>query len=130
MSAILAWLSAKGSALAIGAAIPIVLVLAKKMIPARLASALAGMLGKQMDKVANMEDPVRRGLYMSLALDLVRIAEYELPDKGKGVERYKMVADKLCAMLPILKGQEDKVEQLIEAAVIAMDAELKKQVPG
>jgi len=130
MTAILAFLTAKGSALAIGAAIPLAFMLAGKLIPARLANALAGLLNKQMGKLDAIDDPIRKGLYVSLALDLVRIAEYELPDKGKGEEKYKAVAAKLCAAIPLLKGQEDRIKALIEAAVVAMDNELKKEIPG
>lgn len=129
MTAILAWLSGKAGALAIGAAIPVVFLFVKKMLPARLANAIAGLLHTQMGKLDSMDDPIRRGLYMALALDIVRIAEYELPDPGKGKERYALAAKKLCAVIPLLTGQEARIEQLIEASVVAMDAELKKAVP-
>jgi len=129
MSAILAFLSAKGSALAMGMAIPLGLGIAIKLIPKKLANSLMGLINKQMDKVADIEDPIRKGLYMSLALDIVRIAEYEIPDKGKGEERYRMAAEKLCAVLPFLKGQDNKIEELIEDSVAAMDAELQKLTP-
>lgn len=130
MSAITAYLSGKLGAVAIGAAIPMVLLFAKKLIPAKLGSMVSGLLGKQMGKIDEIQDPVRKGLYLTLALDIVRIVEYEIPDKGKGEEKYKIAAEKLCAVLPILKGQEAKIEEIIESAVEAMDKELKKQIPG
>lgn len=130
MSAILAFLSAKGTGLAIGAAIPVVFWGLMKLVPSRVTNMVAGLLNKQMGMIDKIEDPIRKGLYLALALDLVRIAEFEIPDEGKGVEKYKMVVSKLCKALPILKGQEGYIEELIEAAVVAMDTELKKQVPN
>ena len=130
MSAIMAWLGAKGSAVAIGAAIPVALMLAGKLIPKKAGSMVAALLGKNLGKLDEIQDPIRRGLYTTLALDIVRIVEHEIPDKAAGEVKFKAAADKICAVLPFLKGQEAKVKTLIEDAVAAMDAELKKQIPG
>lgn len=130
MSAILAFLAAKGTGIAVGALIPVAFWGLMKLVPAKLANFVSGLLSSNLGKLDKIQDPIRKGLYMSLALDLVRIAEYEMPDAGMGKEKYKQVADKLCKVIPLLKGQEDHIEELIEAAVVAMDLELKKQVPG
>lgn len=130
MSAIIAYLTGKGIAVAGGAVFGIVLAIATKYVPNKISGLVGGFLGKQIGSIDNIKDPIRKGLYLSLALDLVRIAEFEIPDKGKGEEKYTLVANKLCAVLPFLKGQEGHIKDLIESAVAAMDNELKKQIPG
>lgn len=130
MSVITAWLTSKASGIALGAAIPMLFIFAGKFIPKKIGDMVAGLIGKQMTKIDEIQDPVLKGLYLSLALDIVRIVEYEIPDKGKSEEKYKAAADKLCAILPMLKGNESKVKELIESAVEAMDKELKNHIPG
>lgn len=130
MNVLLGLIGGKVGAFALGAVIPLVFVLVKKYIPAQLGKALSGALAKEMKAIGDIKDPKLKALVMALAVDLVKIAEYELPDPGQGAERYKRVAAKLCEMLPILKGQDKRIEELIEAAVNAMDAELKKNIPA
>ena len=77
---------------------------------------------KNIDKIT---DPKRKELIRDVALALVKLAEYEIPDKGQGRARFDSVAGKLCATLPFLKGRDKDIADIIENAVAAMDAELK-----
>jgi len=129
MTAIMAFLTAKASGIAVGIAIPLVFGALYKFIPNKITSVLVGLFTKQNLALDKIEDPARKALYKALALDLVKIAEFEIPDKEKGAVKYKLVAEKLCSVIPMLKGQEDHIERLIEEAVAAMDAELKNQIP-
>lgn len=118
MAGIVAFLSAKGVALASGAGIALVLGLAIKIVP----KLLANMLGKKLDGLLSTGDPADK----ELLLALVKWAEAKLPEPGQGKARFDMVAAKLVSWFPALKKQEAKISELIEAAVSAMDAELKK----
>lgn len=130
MSAILAYFGGKGLAVAAGAGLSLAFTIAIKFLPNRISNYFGSFLGKQIGSIDNIKDPIRKGLYLSLAMDLVRIAEFEIPDKGKGKEKYMLVADKLCSVLPFLKGQNEHICELIESAVAAVDSELKKNVPN
>ena len=130
MSAIMAWLGAKGSAVAIGAAIPVVLVFAKKMLTKYAGNMAAKLLGQGMSEMDKITDPVEKQLVRNIAVAVVKWAEYKIPDKGQGRARYDAAAAKLCALLPFLKGRDQAISDIIEDAVAAMDAELKKQIPG
>ena len=101
-----------------------ILILAKRFLPGILAKRASAELVKLMDPQSS--DPKERELIKAVVLALVRLAEYKIPDKGAGDARYKAVADKLCSLVPILRGQEDRLKELIESAVEAMDEELKK----
>ena len=101
-----------------------ILILAKRFLPGILAKRASAELVKLMDPQSS--DPKERELIKAVVLALVRLAEYKIPDKGAGDVRYKAVADKLCSLVPILHGQEDRLKELIESAVEAMDEELKK----
>lgn len=130
MSAILALLGGKVGAFALGALIPVVLIILKKVIPSRIGSLVAGLFASQAANIDKIDDPKRKELIKQIVLDLVKLAEYELPEKGQGKARYDKVAARLCAIIPVFKGQEAKISEIIENAVIAADAELKKQIPN
>jgi len=104
-----------GALLAIGKALP-------KFIGGKAASALSDAMAN-VDKI---EDPVRQAKVRAVAKALVEWAEYEIPSKGEGRARYEAVAAKLVALIPALKGKDAKIADIIENAVAAMDAELKK----
>ena len=126
MEGILSAITGKLGAIAFGISIPIAFMLLKRLIPNRLGKLLAGMLDKGFDNIADIDDPVERQLVYDIAIDVVKYAEYKLPDEGKGEEKYELAAAKLCKLLPFLKGREDDIEELIESAVEAMKVELKR----
>ena len=126
MSMILAWLSGKGSALALGAALPLIFIAAGKMIPKYAASLASGALGKGMAGIDKLEDPKEKELVHAIAVAVVKWAEYKIPDAGQGRARFEAAAGRLCAMVPFLKGRDKDVANIIEKAVAAMDAELHK----
>lgn len=119
MTGIVAFLSAKGVALASGAGVALVLGLAIKILP----KMLANLLGKKLDGLLSTEDPADK----ELLLALVKWAEKKLPEAGRGKARYDKVAARLVLWFPLLAKQESKISELIENAVVAMDAELKKR---
>lgn len=129
MSAIIAFLGSKLGLLGIGAAIPLVFVLGKKMLPKYAGKWVSGLLGKGMAEMGDIKDPVRKQLVENVALAIVKLAEYEIPDKGQGRARFEAAAAKLCALLPFLKGRDSDIADIIENAVAAMDAELKAVAP-
>ena len=112
--------------IAFGLAIPLVFILAKKWIPKSVAKYVAKYLGEGFGKIDELEDPNERQLVYNIALAVVKWAEYKIPDPGQGELKYDIAAEKLCSILPFLKGREDDIEALIEASVKAMDLELKK----
>ena len=125
-----AFIVGHGTAAAIGAGATVILMFAGKKIPAMVGSIFAKKLNLGFSKVEEIQDPIKKGLYMTLALDVVKLVEYEIPDKGKGKERYNIASAKLCSLIPWLKGQEALISDLIENAVVAMDNELKKKNPA
>lgn len=82
-----------------------------------------------LTSIDDIQDPKRKELVKAIAYDCVRLAEYELPDKGQGEERFKIVSRRLCMILPFLKGHEAFVATLIESSVAVMDEELKAAIP-
>ena len=103
------------------------LMVAGKFIPKFVGKQLAGGLGKAMENIAAIDDPKRKAFANELAGVLVRWAEYEIPDKGQGAARYAAVAEKIVTLIPALKKNKEKLAAIIENAVAAMDAELKKK---
>ena len=128
MSAILGWMAAKGGAVAVGAAIPLVFVFLKKFVPNKVGSIIVSVFEKEQANLDKVEDPKLKELLENISLDIVKLAEYAIPDEGKGGERYKLAAEWICRVIPLLKGQDDRVEAIIEKAVVRMDAELKKKL--
>ena len=122
MEAITGWLGGLlGGVVLTGA-----LVAAGKVLPKVLGNKAAKALGKAMENVDAIEDPKRKELVLNVAKSLVVWAEYEIPDKGQGRARFEAVASKLVAWIPALKGKDKAIADIIENAVAAMDAELKK----
>lgn len=131
MSDIIAIMGSKLGMLGIGVALPLAFMLGKKFIPKYFGGIFAKLLGKGMENVDDIKDPVRKELVRNIAYDLVKLAEYECPDKGQGRVRFEKVASWLCTTLPMLKGQDKALADIIEDAVAAMDNELKKaEGPG
>jgi len=128
MSAIIGWLSSKAVGIGIGAIIPIAFMVGKKYIPNLIAKFVSKNLDKGFNDIELIKDEKEKELIRGIALSLVRYAEYKIPDKDAGKEKYKLVAEKLVYILPFLKGQEEKISDLIENAVFAMDNELKKRI--
>jgi hypothetical protein len=125
---ILAWISAKGVALGIGIAIPFIYKFCGNWITKFIGDAGAKYIGKGMENLDAIDDPILKKLYQNLALDFVKVAEYLVPDRGMGETKFNMVAESMCKMIPLLKGQEERLRKLIDSAVIAMDVELKGAV--
>ncbi len=129
MEMIAGWFSGLGgwaSGLLGGVVLVGVLGAAVKFVPGFVGKKMGALLGEAMEKVEDIKDPVERKLVEDIALAVVKWAEYKIPDKGQGRARFEAAAAKLCLMLPFLKGKDKLVADLIENAVAAMDAELKK----
>lgn len=126
MATIIAVLGSKLGIFSIGMAIPVLLALGKKFIPKYFGSMFSKSLAQGMKNIDSIQDPVRRQLVHNIALDLVKLAEYEVPESGAGAEKYQKVASWLCSMLPFLKGRDKDILEIIESAVNAMKAELGK----
>lgn len=118
----------KAGAAAIAAAIGLGLGLAVKKVPNLLGGLMAKELTKGFDKMGEIQDPVLRQLVENAALDIVKIAEYMIPDAGQGRARYEKAAQWLCAMFPPLQGNDKALADLIEKAVVKMDEALKIKV--
>lgn len=125
LKVVVALVTGHGSAAAIGAAIALALVYGAKLLPKFLGGALSKELAKGFNSIGQITDPKRRELVQNIALDLVKLAEYEIPDAGQGRARYEKVAARLCLMIPALAGQDKAIADLIEAAVVKMDQALK-----
>lgn len=126
MESIIAFVTSKLGAVGMFAAIPLLFLGIKKFLPKFLGKEVAAGLKKGFESIDKIEDPVERKLVEDIALAVVKWAEYKIPDAGQGKARYDLAAAKLCALLPFLKGREDAISGIIEAAVVAMDGELKK----
>ena len=98
--------------------------LIRKALGKFVSKQVGSQLGKLLDP--NTSDPKEKELIRDAVLALVKLAEYKIPDKGKGQEKYEAVAHSLVKMIPILSKYEDKIAELIEEAVNKMDEELKK----
>lgn len=101
---------------------------AKKFLPGRAGAAVAAGLRDGFQHINDIKDPVERQLVMNIAIDVVKWVEYKVPGKGQGRQKFEFAAQKLCALLPFLKGRDKDLADLIEAAVEAMDNELEKAV--
>ncbi len=119
-------LSGWASGLLSGAVLVGVLGAVAKFAPKFVGKKMGSLLGDAMEKVDDIKDPVEKKLVQDIALAVVKWAEYKIPDRGQGRARYEAAAAKLCLMLPFLKGKDKLIADLIENAVAAMDAELKK----
>jgi len=126
MTAILAILGSKLGLLGMGALIPMVFVLGKKMLPKYFGGLAAKLLGQGFSEMDKIKDPIEKILVQNIAVAVVKWAEYKIPDKGMGHARYDMAAKKLCALLPFLAGRDEAISDIIEAAVVAVDAQMKK----
>lgn len=126
MTEILSAIGAKIGWIGLGVLLPLIVVAAKKFIPQYFGKMFAGALGKGMSNIDDIKDPIERQLVKNIGLAVVKWAEYKIPDKGMGKERYRIAAEKLCSIFPFLKGQDKAIEDIIEASVVAMDNELKK----
>jgi hypothetical protein len=128
MTAILAWLSGKGSALALGATLPVLFMLGRKLLPKYAASIFAGILGKGMANIDKLDDPKEKELVHAIALAVVKYVDFKM-ESAEGKAKYAIAAQKLCALLPFLAGREADMQAIIESAVAAMNTELHKIDP-
>jgi len=127
LTAILTFFGSKVGLVSAGAGVGAIGVWAgKKYLPKYFGGLMTNMVAGAFKNVNAIKDPTRKQLVHNLAVDLAKLAEYEMPDKGTGVEKYAKVAAQLCTLLPFLKGRDAAVEAIIESAVTAMDEELKK----
>jgi len=126
MESILATLASKIGWVGFGAAVPLVLILARKQLPKMAGKWVAGLLGDGLGALDKITDPKEKELVHAIAVAVVKWAEYKIPEKGAGRARYEAAAQKLCALLPFLKGRDADIATIIENAVAAMDDELKK----
>lgn len=98
--------------------------LAKKQIGKLVSSFAAKNLGKMLDP--DSKDEREKELIRGVVLAMVRLAEYKIPDRGAGREKYRAVAATLVKVMPFLSKHEGRLADLIEEAVTRMDDELKK----
>lgn len=124
MEAFIAILASKLGLAGAGLGAGLALMLGKRFLPGFLAKHASAELIKLLNP--NTTDPKEKELIHAVVVALVRLAEYKIPDRGAGAARYQAVANKLCALVPVLHGQEDRIKELIEAGVAAVDDELKK----
>lgn len=125
MTAILAVLGSKLGLLGVGALVPVVFMLGKKMLPKYFGSMAAKLLGQGFSEMEKIQDPIEKILVQNIAVAVVKWAEYKIPDKGMGHARYDLAAKKLCSMLPFLAGRDEDISDIIEAAVVAVDDQMK-----
>ena len=126
MEAILATIAGKIGWVGLGAAIPVLMVIARKQLPKMAGKWVAGLLGDGLGALDKITDPKEKELVHAIAVAVVKWAEYKIPEKGQGRERYAAAAAKLCALLPFLRGRDADIATIIENAVAAMDDELKR----
>lgn len=69
-------------------------------------------------------DPIRAEKVRALVAAAVDLAEYAIPDRGRGDTRKKLVMETLGRFLP--EKQAAVLSDLIEEAVVTMDDNLKK----
>jgi len=122
MEWILAHLSALVPAFVAGAGLGIIWPTIQKKVLEVVGKAVSASLDKALD----LKDPVD----LEYALATVKFVEKKIPGPGQGASRFHMATDIIVRVCPPLKGQHDKIESLIEAAVQTMKAELKKREEG
>lgn len=72
------------------------------------------------------KDPKKKKLIQDLVMALVRLAEYEIPDRGQGQKKWRFVATWIITLVPMLSGQKQLLANLIRDAVASVDDELKR----
>jgi len=121
MEAITGFLAGKAGWLALAGGAALFSWFGKKFIPGYVAKqtvkAYASIIG------LGGKDPKRAELIQELVLAAVKLAEYEIPDKGTGLSKRKRVEEALRKILP--DSKEDQIIELINIAVDAFDKELK-----
>ena len=128
MSAILGFITAKASGIAVGVAIPLVFGLLYKVIPSKITSLVLSLFSIQNRAIDKIDNPIRKGLYKAIALDICKLVEFEVPDKGAGAEKFKIASAKICSIIPGLKGHDAEVEKLIEESVEALNKAVGQQI--
>ena len=128
MESILNWLGPKVSGLLVGMAIPLIFIALKKFIPKFIGKIFTKNLEKTFGNIDAIQNPKRKAIMLKIVLGFVELAEYELPDKGMGKERYNLVAEKICKIFPFFQNYKEKLAEIIEESVRIMDEELKKRI--
>lgn len=121
-------ISGKGGAAAIGALVALALVAASKNLPKILGKFFTKELDSGIDRLDKIKDPKRKELIENIVYDLVIWAEYEFPDAGQGRVRFDKVASLITAAVPVLRGQDKLIADLIEKSVSKMDEAFKKKI--
>jgi len=75
-----------------------------------------------------IEDEDLRAFEHDVALAFCRLAEAKLSEAGKGPERRAWVIAKLTTAFPWLERNRDRLDELIETAVLKLDDELKSTI--
>jgi len=125
---IVAWAGAKTLAFAGGSIFGAILIFGKKYVAKLIGKFGSAKIKQGIENLDEIDDPMKKKIYKDWVLATVKLVEFEVPDKGMGRVKFQKVSDKLCLFLPFLKGQEDRIRDLIETAVEAMDQELKGAV--
>ena len=81
--------------------------------------------GRYLDKALDIRNPEDK----ELVLALVKWAEAKIPDRGKGVEKYKLVAKQIVKLIPMMSKHEDRISSMIEEGVSQLDDTLKERLP-
>jgi len=93
------------------------------------------LISWQMGKIqgmlkANTGDKALDQFEADLVLALVKLAQAKMPKDGLGAERKKFLIDFLTAKLPLFKGREDILAQIIDKIVEEEAALLDSIKPG
>lgn len=127
---VVAALGGKLALLVGGPAVAVGIAVAFPLVRRKWGDFIGGQARAALEKALNpnTEDIVEKELIEDAVLALVRLAEYKLPNKGAGGERFALAAAWLTNLIPILKGQEGHITALIEEAVVRMDSEALKVI--
>jgi len=122
MEAIIAFVTSKLGIFAAGLSAPLLFVFARKQAKNLVSNFVGGKLKDLLNP--DTGDAQEKELIRAAVLALVKLAEHKIPGEGMGKAKYEAVAGKLCAMIPAIASQKDRIAELIETAVLQMKAEL------
>jgi len=103
-----------------GIGLSVVLYIAGKRLPKLLTKYTSRLVDEALEAG---DDDLDEVIYA-----LCKYAEKKIPDKGKGAEKYALVAGAVSSALPIMKDKPKKLAKLIQKSARAVDDELKKKL--
>ena len=127
LTGVLVWAKSQAIGLGIGTLIPLGFMFAKKYIPNIIGKFVGSKIDDSFKHIDDIKDEKKKELIKNIAIDIVKLVEYEIPDKGMGKEKYKKAAEKLINILPFLKGKEEMICELIESSVLVVNEKFKEK---